>query len=259
MAYLHTLGSATWALSVAVQVCVLGLLLYRRTFLYLPVFTAYIVSTILESAGLFVMYRYSRWGPTSAIAAWAVQGVVTLIRVAAVMELCHHVFLRYPGIRVLISRALVICALLVGTLSLLFSARALHLKILYADRAVGLALAVAIVLLFVFARYYRVRPREPLQSMSIGFFLYSCFIVVNDSILEVFAGSYDALWNFLSVLSFVGSLLIWCRVLRLAYEDWETPPVLLPAGVYESVSPEVNVRLKMLDDRLSGLLKRADK
>jgi hypothetical protein len=257
MAFLGSLGTAAWALSVVLQVCLLGLLVYRRNFLRFPVFTAYIVAAILQGAYFVYLYYFSHWDKAAlSEAAWSVQGLVTLMRVAAIMELCHHVFIRYPGIRTMIFRALAICVLVVATLAFAFGQRALSLKLLYADRAVGLSLASAIVLLFLFARYYHVQPREPLQSMSIGFFLYSCFVVLNDSILEVFLYTYGALWNFLGLLSFTASLLLWCAVLRHAYEEWPTPPELLPAGIYHDVSSEVNLRLKLLDERLSRFLKR---
>jgi hypothetical protein len=256
MAFLTSLGTATWALSVMLQVCLLGLLVYRRNFLRFPVFTAYIVAAILQSASYVYLYYYSHWAPAAVgEAAWTVQALVTLMRVAAILELCHHVFLRYPGIRTMIFRVLALSVLVVATLAFAFGHRALSLKLLYADRAVGLSVAAAIVLLFLFARYYHVEPREPLQSMSIGFFLYSCFVVLNDSILEVFISTYGPLWNFLGLLSFIASLLLWCVVLRHAYEAWE-PPELLPAAVYHDVSSEVNLRLKLLDERLSRFLKR---
>jgi hypothetical protein len=52
------------------------------------------------------------------------------------------------------------------------------------DRGLELAMATVIVLLFVFARYYEVGVEPAVRTMAIGFLLYSCFRVLNDTILE---------------------------------------------------------------------------
>jgi hypothetical protein len=62
-------------------------------------------------------------------------------------------------------------------------------------------------------------PVHPLdRALAIGFCLYSCFYVINDSIFETLIESYLGFWGFLDVLTFLASLVIWIRAVRIYSE-----------------------------------------
>lgn len=251
---IDTIQWGEWACSVLLQFCLLAILLYRRNHRFFPVFTFYLTAAVLQS--ILQLAIYNVWGYNSertVDTSWALQGLVTVFRVLAVLELCYVVFHYYSGIWMLISRALGVLFAVVVCGALLFVGRNTGLRILNADRALGLALATSVVGLFLFARYYQVRTREPVPAMAVGFFLYSCFVMVNDTILEIWLRGYVGLWNFLGVLAFIGSVLVWGWALRHPIQQPESAPQMLPASVYEAFSPEVNVRLRLLNERLSQL------
>jgi hypothetical protein len=243
-----------WALCFVLQVGLMGLLIFRRHYMTLPAFTAYLTGSLAQNVAQFFIYR--RVGLQSASAwAWGLQFAVTALRLAAVLEICWLVFGNYRGIWVFIWRTLVICVVLVAVLSMILSERGLRYGILYADRGAGLSLATAIVGLLIFARYYQVEPEDALRSLAIGFFLYACFVVVNDTLLETSKPVYGALWNFLGTVSFTSSVLVWGWALRRTVELPSTAEEMLPASVYREMSPAVNERLSALNDRLGHLFK----
>jgi len=127
------------------------------------------------------------------------------------------------------------------------------------DRGAALAVAAVVVVLLLFARYYRM-PMDSLdRSLCIGFCLYSCFFVINDSFFERWVFSYLNFWNFLGVLIFLASLLIWIGAVRTYPEAvLALHPVVVPKELYGKLSSELNVRLQLLNEHLDQLLHSRD-
>jgi hypothetical protein len=251
---ISTITWAAWVLSVAVQICLLATLLYRRHARRFPAFTIYAAGALLQSAALLAIYNH--WGFDSLRAfyvSWGLQGLITILRLLAILELCRALFRAYRGIWVVISRGLVLLIAVVTGCAMLFGSHKPGVRIVSADGAMGLALASAVVALFLLARYYRVQAREPIRAMAIGFFLYSCFLTLNDTILQTWLSGYGPLWNFLGIVAFIGTVLVWFWALRRPYPQEARAPKLLPASVYQALSPEVNLRLRALNERLSRL------
>jgi hypothetical protein len=258
MSEIGTIELVSWALCFALQIFLVVLLLVRRHYLQYPAFTVYLAASILQNVVQFATYRH--WGflsETSLAIAWSAQTVVTLIRCLAVAELCRHVFGLYRGIWGLIWRVLAAVVLIVGWLAMLSVRADLGARILYADRAVSLAVSFVIVLISLFARYYQVLPGEPARAIAMGLFLFSCFTALNDTVLETRIRVYGSMWNFLGTWAFIGSVLVWVWAFRIAPAK-SAEPTMLPATVYETFSPEVNRRLSALNDRLSFLTKRQE-
>jgi len=112
------------------------------------------------------------------------------------------------------------------------------------------------VTLLLFARYYGLPMDNLDRSLCVGFCLYSCFTVVNDSLLEKWVNSYMNLWSFLGVLTYLASLLLWLGAAR-AYTETAPArdPLTMPHALYGKLSSELNVRLRLLNDHLNQLLK----
>jgi hypothetical protein len=244
-----------WALSVALQAGLIGLLILRRNYVSFPAFTAYLGGSVAQNVADFFLYRY--WGfraQATMYTAWSIGAAVTALRLMAVLEICRLVFANYRGIWGFIWRALLICVGVTAILSMTLSSRGFKYGILYADRAVGLSEAVAIVVLLLLARYYGVQAAMPLRALAIGFFLYACFVVVNDTVLEALRIGYVQVWNLLGTLVFLGSVLIWGWGLRYTVKQ-AAAPAMLPASIYKTFSPDVNRRLSGLNERLSKMFK----
>jgi len=99
-------------------------------------------------------------------------------------------------------------------------------------------------------RYYGVKAKATDSSLAVGFCLYSCFSVLNNTILERFLDNYLSLWNFLGMLAFLASLLLWTWALRKPQVQAGPEEALLPAGVYQTLAPQINVRLRLLNEQL---------
>ncbi len=245
-----------WAVNTGMGVALLLLLAVRKNYRVYPAFTFYIFVNIAVAASLFIVYRV--WGFSSIASwrfGWATQAVTICARAWAVTELCRHLLSRYPGIWALARRMLLACAGLVLLYSGLAVRHQWKLALPTADRGLELSIAATLVALLVFARYYEVKVNSTDRSLAVGFCLYSCFSVLNYTILERFLDNYVALWNFLGMLAFLASLLLWTWALRQPQAVAATEEVLLPAGVYQTVAPKINLRLRLLNERLGEIWK----
>ncbi len=257
MTGLLVLRNAFWLSTTSAEIILLVYLLRRRMRGTHPAFILYIAATILQSA--LAMWIYAEWGFQSAVASnviWSSQGILICLRFSAVYEMASRILSAYPGIWSLAKRLIGVIAL--GTLgySLLIAKKELYVLVISLDRGLELAIAAFVVALLLFARYYLL-PVQPLdRAMAIGFCMYSCFYVINDSLFEKYLESYLSLWGYLDILTFLASLLIWIQAVR-AYSGALSPVsgrASIPAGVYATISPELNYRLKHLNEQITQLL-----
>jgi hypothetical protein len=244
-----------WAVNTATGAALLLLLGVRKNYRVYRAFTFYIFVNVAFATSLFIVYRFWRLSPTvSWRVGWSMQGVTVCARAWAVTEICRRFLSRYPGIWTLAQRVLLGCAGLV----LLYSGVAVRhqwkLALPTVDRALELAIAAVIVVLFLFARYYSLRPEHTDRSLALGFCLYSCFRVLNDTVSDRYLYEYAKLWTLLEMLAFFASLLLWIWALRRPLPELAAEENLLPPGVYQSFAPQINLRLQLLNDQLGKIL-----
>jgi len=259
-ASLHPLDIA-WEVTSAIESVLLAGLLWRRTFLRYPVFTVYIVSTLLQSAAIAYLYQQSGLSRASTWAvAWGSQGVVSLMRALAIAELTRSLLERYPGIWKMARRILLWVGGSVLGYALLFSKDGYQWAIMNGVRGLELAMAAVIVTVLLFARYYRL-PIHPLQrALAIGLCLYSAFYVIDYSLLERVLQQYAEFWNFLGITTFLASLLVWLwGVIRSASFEEIEKPIAIPPEAYRKLSAKVNLRLHLLNRQLTELQRAKDK
>ena len=245
-----------WAVNTATGVFVLLLLVVRKSYRVYPAFTFYIVVNLAQAVLLFVIYR--QWGFSSTAAwlfAFGTQTVAIGARGLAVAEICRHLLSCYPGIWGLAKRILLICAGLVLLYSGFAGRHQWKLAVPSADRGLELSIATVIVVLFLFVRYYDVRTERTDRWLATGFCLYSCFGVLNDTFADRYLYGYAELWSLLGMLAFFGSLFLWSWALRKPLNVTVTKENLLPLHVYQSLTPEINVRLRGLNEQLCRLWK----
>ncbi len=245
-----------WAVNTATGVFVLLLLVVRKNFRAYPAFTFYIVVNLVQAILLFIIYRRSGFSSTSSwLFAFGTQTVAIGARALAVAEICRHLLSRYPGIWGLAKRILLICAGLVLLYSGLAARHQWKLAVPSADRGLELSIATVIVVLFLFVRYYDVRTERADRWLATGFCIYSCFGTLNDTIADRYLYGYAELWSLLGMLAFFASLFLWSWALREARTETATEENLLPLGVYQSFAPQINLRLRMLNDQLYKIWK----
>lgn len=229
----------------------LVLLLYRRNHRAFPGFFVYILLNFLQCFLLLESYRI--WGLDSSVSrrmAWGSQVFVSGAKALAVAQICHRVLAKYRGIWALGRRLFIGTVVVVLFYSLVAARASWEFAVLNAGRGMELAVASVIVIFFCFSRYYEV-PMEPaVRALTIGFFLYSSFYVVNITLLEGWLYGYVTLWNMLGTLAFLATLLLWSWGLRERQPETTLEPKLLPAGIYYEVAPEINDRLRTLNEHL---------
>ena len=240
-----------WAATALVEVALLCLLIARRSVRSYPAFSAYIFMALAQSALLFVAIK--RWGFSSSVAwriGWATQCLVLGARAFAVAELCRHVLGRFRGVWFLARWILLTC----GTIVLFYAVAAANhewqLALNTAELGLELAAAAVIVLLLLFARYYEVSVAPHLRGLAIGLCVYSCISVWNDTILERWLSRYVSLWNVLGMVAFLACLLFWSWAFRKVEPLADPDPLLLDRSIYLQIIPEVNWRLRALNEQL---------
>jgi hypothetical protein len=245
-----------WAAITAAVVFVLLLVAVREAYRVYPAFTFYIFVNLAQAILLFVVYL--RWGYHSRVSwffAWGTQAVTVCARALASAEICRHVLSRYPGIWALAKRLLLLCAGLVLLYSGLAARHKWQLALPSAERGLELSIATVIVVLFLFARHYDVRTERADRLLAIGFCLQSCFRTLNDTIADRYLFGYAQLWSFLGMLAFFASLFLWSWALREPQTEPAAKEELLPLGVYQSITPQINLRLRLLNEQLGQFWK----
>ena len=253
MAHLGTPQSVVWGACVFAQLALVALLFLRRSHRAFPFFTAYILLCIGQSAVLFPIYLSRGYSsPVAWRTAWISQGLVILARGIAVAEICRKILRSYRGIWGLASRLLAACAAAITIYSFYAYAASskMNRAIPAADRGLELAIAAVIVLLFVFARYYRLPVPNPERAIVVGFCFYSCVHVLNYTVLDRFLYGYWEMWNLLASLASFASLFLWIWTLRAPLLQRTEEPSLVASMVYNQLSPEINHRLRMLNEQL---------
>lgn len=244
--------SVLWGLTFSLNAILIVLLFNRKNHRVLPLFSLYAFLDFVH--GLVVFESYRIWGFTSYQSmniAWGTQGVVTVARALAVAEICHHILAKFTGVWRLAWRTLVAAAAFVFFYSWAVSRGSWQFAILNVDRGLELAIASSLVFLFLFAKYYEVAVEPAMRTLATGFFLYSGFRVLNDTILERWLHRYATLWNVFGTATFLATLLLWIWALRLTQQRDASEPELLSVDHYRSLSPAINARLKGLNERLS--------
>jgi len=247
-------------LTTITELVLLVYLLRRKLFRSHPVFSAYILIVILQNVlgavayGIWGFQSYRAW-----LFGWLSQIVVETARFAAVVEVARRILSPFSGIWALGRRVLLVAAGGVLVYAALLSGEYWYKLPLNVDRGVGLAVAAVIVALLLFARYYGLPMDNLDRSLCIGFCLYSCFCVINDTLLEKWMNSYLNFWTFLGVVTFLASLLLWIGAAR-AYSETAPArdPVVVPKELYGKFSSELNVRLRLLNEHLNQLLHPGD-
>jgi hypothetical protein len=240
-----------WASMIFLNGGLLVLLLYRKNHRAFPNFFVYVLLNFLQC--FLLIGSYIIWGfysPVTNRAHWGSQFFVSGAKAFAVGQICHRVLANYSGIWTLARRLFAGAAAAVLLYSLVVARGGWESASLNAGRGTELAVASVIVVFFCFTRYYEV-PMEPaVRTLTVGFFLYSCLYVLNITLLEGWLYDYVTVWNRLGTLAFLATLLLWSWGLRERQPATTLEPRLLPAGIYYEVAPEINDRLRALNEHL---------
>jgi len=256
VAELAILQNPLWALCQAGLLVLLVFLVRYQNYSRYPHFTAYILLNLGQAIVLLLTYR--SWGflnVTSFQIAWITQGLTLIARALAIAELCRRILGGYRGVWALAWRMLAVCAAVIVSYSFLIANWRWEVAIFAADRGLELAIASLIVLLFVFMRYYGMAVAGPDRALAVGFCIYSCAIVLNNTFLMKYLFAYSTLWNLVMLFAFLVSLAIWIAALRFPVPISIRQPALMDGVLYRQLSPEINLRLRVLNEQLLSIWK----
>lgn len=254
---LLTFRNLLWSVTLALEIALLVWMRFHNNHRVLPLFYLYLSVAVAQTFLLLFLYRVrSITSLTTWRLAWLTQVPVLCTRGLVIVEICRRHLRRFSGVWALAWRLLVLSGVAVFVVSLLLSKRSWTLAVLAADRGIELAIAVILVVLFAFGMHYEVTIEPVVRSLSIGFLLYSCFWVINNSILEHWLHRYSDQWAVLGMLAFLASLLVWAGALRRPIPAVAPQESLLPEGIYRDVSPEINLQLRELNARLDRAFDR---
>jgi len=246
-----------WAISIVVQLTVLFLLVGKRHFHSLPLFSIYIVLNLCQAA--FLYFVYSQFGYNSDVARqmfWISEAITLAAQTLAATEVLHRVLRAYSGIWGLAWRLIAAAVFIVVCYALASAGRTPEWRLMIADRGYHLTFAVALISCLLLVRFYSI-PVDPVYKTILGgFCVFSCSSVVANTLLQaLFLRRYPRsadVWNYLEMLVFIGVQISWAVALRQPVRA-EAKPTLLPPSTYERLSPQVNARLRALNDLLSKL------
>jgi len=241
-----------WAATMLLAIALATLVFWQRSYKAYPLFFTYILAVLIQNLVFVLSYRL--WGFSAGVTfriTWSAQGLVTLARALAVAEICHRILAKFRGIWGLAWRLLLAAVAFISLYAWTVSRGRWQFVILNLDRGLELAMATVIVLLFVFVRYYEVRVEPAVRALAIGFFLYSSFRVLNDTILEGWLHRYATLWNLLGTLSFLASMLLWTWAFRRKQPETAFEPEFVRENLYRTLTPEINARLREINEELS--------
>jgi hypothetical protein len=259
MATLPPLILLLWAISAIVQITVLFLVVTRRHFHTLPLFSVYIALNVCQVALLF--FLYSEFGFNSHEArqlSWLSELFILAAQTFAATEVLYRVLRHYAGIWALAWRLIVVAAVVVICHELASAKQTPEWKLLIANRGYHLTFAVALVSCLFLVRFYSI-PIDPVyRTLLAGFCVFSCTVVAANTLLQTlflrhFLDS-GVVWNYLEMVTFLAVQITWAVALRHRVRA-DDKPALLPRSTYDRLSPDVNARLRALNDALSRILR----
>jgi hypothetical protein len=250
-----------WACSALVQLVALILLFAKGSFRKLPFFTVYVAVNLCQAAFLVVVY--SVWGSNSAtvkILAWYSECVTLLAQALATTEILKVTLRPYQGIWGLVWRALAFTsALVVLIVALVTRGTWVAAKWFELNRGYHLTFAAAVIVCLLLVRYYSIQVPAAYKMILGGFCLYSCTEIlihtVLQSVVKTAFYAYEPIWQSSTMLSFIVVLFIWVAALwkPLPIEARQAAP---PSdSIYQRLSPEINERLRELNEKLLRLWK----
>jgi len=255
-AQLAILQNLLWVLCQVALLVLLVFLVRHQNHSRYPHFTVYILLNLGQAVALLFTYRSKGFVTvTSFRIAWITQGLTLIARALAIAELCRRILGGYRGVWALAWRILAVCAAVIVTYSFLIANWRWEVAIFAADRGLELAIASLIVLLFVFVRYYGMAVAGPDRALAAGFCIYSCAIVLNNTLLMKYLSAYSVLWNLVMLSAFLVSLVIWIAALRLPVTIATKQLALMDGVLYRQLSPEINLRLRVLNEQLLAIWK----
>lgn len=261
MTGLSTILRLIWFASGVLQLAILILIVSRRHYRTLPMFAWYIGLNFAQA--LILIPVYSHFGFISEASFriyWATEVITMIAQTLASTELLHRALQDYPGIWELAWRLILSAIVVVIVYSWITANKNDQWGLMYADRGYYLTFAVAFVLCLLLVRHYSVAMDPVYKVLLGGFCFYSCGAFVSDTLLKAqfmqHLPKYSDVWNESELLIFFVVLVVWIVALRHPVSVPVKTSSGIGAGAYEQIGPQVNARLRELNDTLRKFFRK---
>lgn len=251
-----------WAASVFLQLALFALLFLKGNFRKLPVLTLYVATNLGQAAyAAYVLYVYPNPKlslQTYNLLAWLTEGITLVFQALAASEAIHLLLRPYRGIWGMTWRTLAFLSATLVAYVAKHTAGNYKWALLEADRGYHLIFAVAVIVCFLLVRYYNIAVPAPIKMLLGGFCFYSCAMILANTVFQDMlyrkVSDYEPIWQFASVFSFALVQLVWLGALRKPLPANQRP-VIPSDGLYDELSPEIDERLRLLNDKLVRIWK----
>lgn len=268
--------------SLLFQTILCGFVIVRKAQRVLPLFATFVYVVLVSTICLSLSSLYFGFESTPTfLGSWAGIFLFVSTRSLAIAELCRYGLCNYRGIWALVWRVLTVLSIfLIGHAAIDAWGQPNGIAIYWTTFARDFALASIVILavLFLFRAYYGLALDPVPRLIAFGIF-FTCTVdaIGNAILLNLFKGylfpwflesqkalwpsmeplvrRVDDIWSTVHLVCFMISIGVWCYALRKPLPKPAERPELLPVGVYQGLSPAINVRLATFNERLVELLK----
>ncbi len=261
-----------WMLSLGLDACLCVLLFWRGASKRLPIFTVYVICSLVTAGTCWIVFRrYGFWSYAAYEVGWVSVGILIVAEWLVTAELCWRGFRAYRGIWALIWRFLLglsTALLLHATYGALKQSNRIGSLVLTLQRDLALASAVILVAILIIERHYQLGFGSLERRIAIGLCAYFITAVLSNSLLIQWYVNHwptftnppsvehlEAWWNGLKLAVADAALGVWCFALRKPLPAPRPLPEMLPNDTYAELSPAINYRLRALNARLMDFLK----
>jgi hypothetical protein len=261
---LSTFLRVVWFASGALQLLILVLIFARRHYRPLPLFSLYMGLNFAQALVLLGVYHHFGFNSAPSYRIyWATQFLTMIAQTLAATELLRRALQDYPGIWELSWRIILFAIIAVIAYSWATANSKDQWGLMYADRGFYITFAIAFIACLLLVRHYSIAIDPVYQAVIGSFCFYACGSFVADTVLQrqfdLAFPRYSEVWNSSKMLIFFVVLIAWTVALwHPVHESAQSPRQDRGTGGtnYETFSPQVNARLREMNDSLRKFFTR---
>jgi len=252
--------SFLWYATIGLEIILAALVLRRRGFHSLPLFTVYVLLNTLQAFLLWAVYHWMGFKSLSAFyVGWSTHEILLIARGAVCAELCWKILHKRSKLFWTMVRDLLV---LVGACLALYTAFDSLRKIfrvpssiLAFERGLELTIAVVLILALRVAVRYDLRIKRAPFLIATGICFYSLVQMVNDTFLDWLNFKFPW-WNAFRIVAFQVALLLWIWAFASQDFDSDDKPAPTRPVFYAERSEEVSQKLRSLEKDLQEIVRK---
>ncbi len=250
---------ALWTFTEILEGLLCAIVVHRRLWRRLPLFTTYVLLKFLVTTALWLVYKHLGYESVFAYYFfWSTQSLLLVTRAGVCAELCWLAFRSRPGLWLHVRKLLIAITaviLVYAAIDAYRQASVVTSFILTTERGLELTVAILLTSLLLIANRYRIPVERVPSLIAVGVCIHSAFQILNNTLFKHWLDPYFSWWNNVQIVSFQVALVIWLIALRRPLPETKPAPTLLPKDTYYSYARLIGQRLKDLDNDIQEVMK----